>query len=312
MLAGRDISVAAIASRDGKRAAQAHVHWECPRATTPTRLCWLIPMSTPCTTRCPTICIAMVGVAGCGRQACPVRKANRARRCTSPHADGRSRSLRVLICEAAMVRVSARAGWLVRDLLGQKAIGELRAFVGTFGYRLGSRDNVATTGHGRRGPARHRVLSVTMSRFSASTTSPSPSRPGPSVTRTGCGPPDQRDPGVSQGHAIFTVGMETFPCNGPSSLAPAATWKLSIPGTRPATPLGDRGQHQFKPGRADTSTSVVRSRGPVHPPGRALCACRKDRWARPRSSRGFDQEHGGLGCAPTIGASGRAEPVECI
>ena len=118
---------------------------------------------------------------------------------------------RVLICEAAMVRVQPR--WLaVRDLLRQKTIGELRAFVGTFGYRLGSRDNV------RYDPAMGGGVlldtgfyPVTMSRFCFD------HEPIAVTARA------ERDPdrGVDrltsailefpQGHAIFTVGMETFP-----------------------------------------------------------------------------------------------------
>jgi predicted dehydrogenase len=118
---------------------------------------------------------------------------------------------RVLICEAAMVRVHPR--WLaVRDLVRQETIGELRAFVGTFGYRLGSRDNVRydpTMGGG--------VLldtgfyPVTMSRFCFA------DEPTAVMARA------ERDPdrGVDrltsailefpQGQAIFTTGMETFP-----------------------------------------------------------------------------------------------------
>ncbi|HXU65172.1 MAG TPA: Gfo/Idh/MocA family oxidoreductase [Polyangia bacterium] len=47
----------------------------------------------------------------------------------------------VTICEATMVRWQPR--WLaVRDLLRGGRIGELRAFVGTFGYALGSRGNI--------------------------------------------------------------------------------------------------------------------------------------------------------------------------
>jgi predicted dehydrogenase len=48
---------------------------------------------------------------------------------------------RVLICEAAMVCVQPR--WLAtRELVRSGKIGELRAFVGTFGYALLRRDNV--------------------------------------------------------------------------------------------------------------------------------------------------------------------------
>jgi predicted dehydrogenase len=47
----------------------------------------------------------------------------------------------LVICEAAMVRVQPR--WLaVRDLLRSGKIGQLRAFVGTFGYNIAARDNI--------------------------------------------------------------------------------------------------------------------------------------------------------------------------
>jgi predicted dehydrogenase len=118
---------------------------------------------------------------------------------------------RVLICEAAMVRVHPR--WLaVRNLLRQKTIGELRVFVGTFGYRLGSRDNV------RYDPAMGGGVlldtgfyPITMSRFCF--------EHEPTVVMARA----ERDPdrGVDRltsailefahGHAIFTTGMETFP-----------------------------------------------------------------------------------------------------
>ena len=64
----------------------------------------------------------------------------------------------VLICESAMVRVHPR--WLaVRELVRQGKIGALGAFVGTFGYKLGSRANVRYDAKaGRRRPARHRLL----------------------------------------------------------------------------------------------------------------------------------------------------------
>jgi len=118
---------------------------------------------------------------------------------------------RVLICEAAMARVHPR--WLaVRTLLRRKKIGKLRAFVGTFGYRLRSRDNV------RYDPAMGGGVlldtgfyPITMSRFCFD------DEPIAVMARA------ERDPqrGVDcltsailefpQGHAIFTVGMETFP-----------------------------------------------------------------------------------------------------
>ena len=49
----------------------------------------------------------------------------------------------VLVCEAAMVRLHPR--WLaLRELVRQGKIGELRAFIGTFGYNLGADANRRT------------------------------------------------------------------------------------------------------------------------------------------------------------------------
>jgi predicted dehydrogenase len=117
---------------------------------------------------------------------------------------------RVLICEAAMVRVQPR--WLaVRALLREKKIGELRSFVGSFGYQIRSHDNV------RYDPAMGGGVlldtgfyPVTMSRFCFD------DEPIAVMARS------ERDSGGAdrltsailefpQGHAIFTVGMETFP-----------------------------------------------------------------------------------------------------
>jgi predicted dehydrogenase len=122
-----------------------------------------------------------------------------------------SRQNRVLICEAAMVRVHPR--WLaVRTLIRQKKIGELRAFVGTFGYQLGSRDNV------RYDPAMGGGVlldtgfyPITMSRFCFD------NEPTAVMARADRDPDRGVDRLTSailefpQGHAIFTTGMETFP-----------------------------------------------------------------------------------------------------
>jgi len=118
---------------------------------------------------------------------------------------------RVLICEAAMVRVQPR--WLaVRTWLRQKKIGELRSFVGTFGYHLGSPDNV------RYNPAMGGGVlldtgfyPVTMSRFCFE------DEPVAVIARSDRDPAGGVDRLTSailqfpRGHAIFTVGMETFP-----------------------------------------------------------------------------------------------------
>jgi predicted dehydrogenase len=141
---------------------------------------------------------------------------------------------RVLICEATMVRVHPR--WLaVRDLLRKKTIGDLRAFVGTFGYRLGSRDNV------RYDPAMGGGVlldtgfyPVTMSRFCFG------NEPTTVVARA----ERDSDQGVdrltsailefSQGHAIFSVGMETFPAQRAQLIGTAGHMELVNPWNPPS------------------------------------------------------------------------------
>jgi predicted dehydrogenase len=142
---------------------------------------------------------------------------------------------RVLICEAAMVRVHPR--WLaVRDLVRQKRIGELRAFVGTFAYQLDSRDNV------RYDPAMGGGVlldtgfyPVTMSRFCFD------DEPTAVMARA------ERDPnrGVDrltsailefpQGHAIFTTGMETFPAQRASLIGTGGQIELVNPWNPPGS-----------------------------------------------------------------------------
>jgi predicted dehydrogenase len=140
---------------------------------------------------------------------------------------------RVLICEAAMVRVHPR--WLaVRDLIRRKTIGELRVFVGTFGYRLASRDNV------RYDPAMGGGVlldtgfyPVTISRFCFD------DEPTAVMARA------ERDPnrGVDRltsailefphGHAIFATGMETFPAQRAQLIGTGGHIELVNPWTPP-------------------------------------------------------------------------------
>jgi predicted dehydrogenase len=212
MQAGRDISVVAIASRDGSRAAQA------ARAlgVSKTYDSYQALLDDPDIDAVYNPLPNHMHVPWSERAAA----AGKHVLCEKPIAldAAQARRLmavrdryRVLICEAAMVRVHPR--WLaVRELMRQRTIGELHAFVGTFGYRLGSRDNV------RYDPAMGGGVlldtgfyPVTMSRFCFDTE--------PTVVMARA----QRDPGrgvdrmtsaileFPQGHAIFTVGMETFP-----------------------------------------------------------------------------------------------------
>jgi predicted dehydrogenase len=158
---------------------------------------------------------------------------------------------RVLVCEAAMVRVHPR--WLaVRDLLRAGRVGELRAFVGTFGYKLPSRDNVrydASAGGG--------VLldtgfyPVTMSRFCFEAE--------PTHAHAVCDPDPET--GVDRltsavlrfptGQAVFTTGMELVPVQraqligtgGHLSLADAWT----PPPDRPSELVVDASPHLEQP-----------------------------------------------------------------
>ena len=212
MQAGQDTKVVAIASRDGRRASEVARALGVKRAYDSYQALLADPdidaVYTPLPHHLHVPWSERAAAAGkhvlCEK---PIAlDAAQARRLLTASAQNR-----VLICEAAMVRVHPR--WLaVRNLVRQKAIGELRAFVGTFGYQLGSRDNVRydpTMGGG--------VLldtgfyPVTMSRFCFD------DEPTAVMARA------ERDPdrGVDcltsailefpQGHAIFTVGMETFP-----------------------------------------------------------------------------------------------------
>jgi predicted dehydrogenase len=141
----------------------------------------------------------------------------------------------VLICEAAMVRMQPR--WLaVRNLLRQKTIGELRAFVGTFGYRLGSRDNVRYNLEMGGGVLLDTgFYPVTMSRFCFD------DEPTAVMARA------ERDPerGVDrltsailefpQGHAIFTVGMEIFPAQRAQLIGTGGHIEMVNPWNPPGT-----------------------------------------------------------------------------
>jgi predicted dehydrogenase len=212
MQAGRDISVVAIASRDGDRAAQAARALGVPKSYDSYEALLADPDIDAVYNPLPN----HLHVPWSKRAAA----AGKHVLCEKPIAldAAQARTLmatrdrhRVLICEAAMVRVQPR--WLaVRELLGQKAIGELRAFVGTFGYRLGSRDNVRyDPGMGGGVLLDTGFYPVTMSRFCFG------NEPTTVMARA------ERDPdrGVDrltsailefpQGHAVLTVGMETFP-----------------------------------------------------------------------------------------------------
>jgi predicted dehydrogenase len=143
-----------------------------------------------------------------------------------------------LICEAAMVRVHPR--WLAaRELLRAGRIGQLRAFVGTFGYTVADRDNVrfdAQMGGG--------VLldtgfyPVTVSRFCFE------QEPTGVLARSQIDPAtgvDLLTSGILQfpgGQATFTCGMELAPTQRALLLGTKGHLELPIawnpPGDRPS------------------------------------------------------------------------------
>ena len=128
-----------------RRQPRRRARWASRRRTARTRSCSRIPRSTASTTRCPTTC-TFPGRSGRPRPASTCW-------CEKPIALGAAEARRliaardahgVVICEAAMVRVHPR--WLaVRELVRKGKIGELRAFVGTFGYNLPAATTCAST-----------------------------------------------------------------------------------------------------------------------------------------------------------------------
>ena len=142
---------------------------------------------------------------------------------------------RVLICEAAMVRVHPR--WLaVRTLLQQKKLGTLRAFVGTFGYQLRSRDNVRYDPEMGGGVLLDTgFYPVTMSRFCfddepIAVTARAERDPDRGVDRLSSAVLE-----FPQGHAIFTVGMETFPVQRACLIGTAGHLEMVNPWNPPGT-----------------------------------------------------------------------------
>jgi predicted dehydrogenase len=117
----------------------------------------------------------------------------------------------VLIGEATMVRVHPR--WLaVRELIRSGKIGEMTAFVGTFGYRLEARDNV------RYAPAMGGGVlldvgfyPVTMSRFCFGAEPVSVMARLERETEDGVDVLASAVLRFPRGHAIFTTGMQLAP-----------------------------------------------------------------------------------------------------
>jgi len=118
----------------------------------------------------------------------------------------------VLICEAAMVRLHPR--WLaVRELVRKGKIGELGAFVGTFGYDLSARRDNVRFDPGMGGGVLLDVgfYPVTMSRFCFDD---EPTEVVAHMERDTAAGVDVMTSAVlrfPRGHAVFTCGMQLAP-----------------------------------------------------------------------------------------------------
>jgi len=119
---------------------------------------------------------------------------------------------RVLICEAAMVRVHPR--WLAaRELIRKGKIGELGAFVGTFGYDLSSRRTNVRFDPGMGGGVLLDVgfYPVTMSRFCFDDEPVAVSAQMELDPEAGIDVMTSAVLRFQRGHAIFTCGMHLAP-----------------------------------------------------------------------------------------------------
>jgi predicted dehydrogenase len=234
MRAARDVEVVAIASRDGHRAAEAAAALGIPRAADSYEALVADPeidaiynplpnhLHVPWSERAAgagkhVLCEKPVGL-----DAAEARRLLAARDAAG-----------VLVCEAAMVRLHPR--WAaVRDLLRGGKLGELRAFMGTFGYQLKSKDNVRYD-KAAGGGALYDVgfYPVTMSRFCFEAE--------PVSVFALC----DRDPerGVDRlssavlrfptGHAVFTTGMEVLPVQRAQLVGTAGVLEMVNPWNAP-------------------------------------------------------------------------------
>lgn len=116
-----------------------------------------------------------------------------------------------LICEAAMVRVQPR--WLaVRELIRKGKIGELRVFLGTFGYQLSSRENVRLDPAKGGGVLRDTgFYPITMSRFCFDEEPVSVLAVTATDPETGVDSLTSAALRFPRGHALLSCGMELAP-----------------------------------------------------------------------------------------------------
>jgi predicted dehydrogenase len=142
----------------------------------------------------------------------------------------------VTICEASMVRLQPR--WLaVRDLLRAGRIGELRAFMGTFGYTLSGRGNIRyDAGMGGGVLLDTGFYPVTVSRFCFDAEPVAVTARAARDPQTGV---DLLTSGILEfprGHATFSCGMELLPTQ--RALLLGTRGHLDLPAAW--TPAGDQ------------------------------------------------------------------------
>jgi predicted dehydrogenase len=140
----------------------------------------------------------------------------------------------VLVCEAAMVRLHPR--WLaVRELIRKGKLGALRAVVGTFGYQLASKDNIRYDKASGGGVLYDTgFYPVTMSRFCFD------AEPISAFALCDWDPErgtDRLSSAVLRfpaGHAVFTTSMEMLPIQRVQLLGSAGFIEMMNPWNAPA------------------------------------------------------------------------------
>ena len=208
----------------------------------------------------------------------------------------------VLICEAAMVRLHPR--WLaVRELVRKGKIGELGAFVGTFGYDLSARRDNVRFDPGMGGGVLLDVgfYPVTMSRFCFDD---EPTEVVAHMERDTAAGVDVMTSAVlrfARGHAVFTCGMQLAPAARAASGQQGAHRRGARVEPDPRPPVGARAGDQRPAGSLRGRTRRVPGGEPVHHPGAAVRARRGGGRSRPDSARRFHQEHGRARCAAPLG-----------
>ena len=212
MRLARDVEVAAIASRDGAKAADAARELGIPTAHGSYEALLADPnvdaVYNPLPTHLHVPWSERAAAAGkhvlCEKPiALDAAEARRLLEARDRH--------RVLICESAMVRVHPR--WLaVRELVRQGKIGALRGFTGTFGYNITSRSNVRyAAGMGGGVLYDTGFYPVTMSRFCFDAEPEAAFAISDRDPETGVDRLSSAVLRFPEGQAIFTTGMELAP-----------------------------------------------------------------------------------------------------